>query len=87
MNIRQTLVATAGALIALTLAVGTSARADTVLTYTFDPGSTFNFGDGNEYAAVGSFTLDVTTSTVTLQTTVRSKSVAGLSDRSISQQQ
>jgi len=65
MNIRQTLTATAGALVALTLAAGTGARADTILNYTFDPGATFDLGGGNVYAATGTFSYDVTTGMVT----------------------
>jgi hypothetical protein len=64
MKIRRTLAVT-GALIAFTLAVGTGARADTILNYHFDAGSTFNLGGGNDYAATGTFSFDVTTSQVT----------------------
>jgi hypothetical protein len=45
---------------ALALAAS-SAQAGTVLTYKFDPGSTFDFGGGNTYAAVGTFDFDVDT--------------------------
>jgi hypothetical protein len=51
--------------IAFTLAVGTGARADTILLYHFDPGTTLNFGGGDTYDATGAFSYDVTTSMVT----------------------
>ena len=50
--------------IASALMLCLSAHADTVLTYTFDPGSLFDFGGGNTYAATGSFGYDVTTGQV-----------------------
>lgn len=47
---------------AAAIAIATTAAADAqTLTYTFDPGSTFDFGGGNIYAATGSFDYDVAT--------------------------
>lgn len=50
--------------IASALVLSVAAHADTVLTYTFAPGSTFDLGGGNTYAATGSFGYDVTTGQV-----------------------
>jgi hypothetical protein len=50
--------------IASALMLSLSAHADTILTYTFDPGSIFDLGGGNTYAATGSFGYDVTTGQV-----------------------
>jgi hypothetical protein len=44
---------------ALMLAAAASAQA-AVISYKFDPGSSFDFGGGNTYAAVGTFDFDTT---------------------------
>lgn len=42
-------------------ALAASSAPAAVLTYTFNPGSSFDFGGGNTYDAVGSFDFDTTT--------------------------
>jgi hypothetical protein len=42
-------------------ALAASSAPAAVLTYSFDPGSSFDFGGGNTYDAVGSFDFDTTT--------------------------
>jgi len=59
MKFRKTATVLAGAM-ALMLAAAASAQA-AVITYKFDPGSSFDFGGGNTYAAVGTFDFDTTT--------------------------
>lgn len=41
-----------------------SAQADTLINYTFSPGSYFNLSDTNTYAALGGFTFNATTNTI-----------------------
>lgn len=45
----------------LSLIVAGAAQADTILHYTFDPGSFFDFSGGASNAVSGSFTYDATT--------------------------
>lgn len=56
-------VALCGVLASLALGGGTAARADVLLNYAFDAGSIFDVGCCN-YNALGSFTYDATTSTI-----------------------
>jgi hypothetical protein len=59
MKIRNLLAAAGGI-----LALAAGAHADTLLNYSFDPGTTFDFGGGNYYLATGGFTYDSTTSAI-----------------------
>jgi len=54
--------AVVSAVMALT---GASARADTILSYTFDPGAYFNLDNVSDNSVTGSFDYDVTTQTLT----------------------
>lgn len=63
MNFRRNL-ALCSALATLTLTGGAAAHADTLLNYSFDPGSVFNVGCCS-YSALGGFTYDATTDTIT----------------------
>lgn len=51
--------------VALALATSSAAQAANILSYTFNPGSIFDLGGGNTYAATGGFDFDVDTLAVT----------------------
>ena len=51
--------------VALSMVLPLLASADSLIVYTFNSGSLFDFGGGNTYEAIGTFTYDVTTAQVT----------------------
>ena len=69
--------AIACAAIALTLATGKPARADTIINYVFNPGTTLTFTPSDCYVVSGAFSYDVNTHLVTSANYVTTQACGG----------
>ena len=72
--VSRTIVCTA---IALALAAGNPARADIIVNYVFDPGSTLTFTPSDRYVISGAFSYDVNTQLVTSANYVTTQASGG----------